>query len=322
MLLAILNCFQVPYNVAFSNPIDESIYSTLVDAIINVFFILDIFINFCTTYIDSDSKEEVTNYKLIALSYLKGRFIIDLLASIPFDYVNYLHSNTDTIFFELFSLLKLVRILRLSRLITYLNLRNEVKSSLRLVKLMFFLILFLHCLGCGWFFIVKQTEKWIPPLDYVFIDTTIYTENHFMQYCTSLYHAVLMLGGNDVGPRGEYELIFTSVILIFCAIVNAIILGNFAVMLQSLNRKSSMFQEKVEKVTDVMKKLSLHDEVKKDIRYYIEYTDNTQEDQREMDAFLSILSPSLKKRVTINIFRDAVLENYVFKGQEELMSIL
>lgn len=322
MLLATINCFQVPYNVAFPNEIDESVYSTVLDALINLFFILDIFINFCTTYTDTETQDEITNFKLIAKHYVKGRFWIDLIASIPFDYFIYLYPMGDTFFFELFSLLKLVRILRLSKLITYLNLRNEVKSSLRLIKLVFFLLLFLHCLGCCWFFIAKQTEKWIPPLDYVYIITDIYNEGHFMQYCTSMYHAVLLLGGNDIGPRGEIELIFIVIILLICAIVNAIIFGNFAVMLQSLNRKSSKFQEKLESATDVMKNLSLKDDINTDIRYYIEYTNNTQESQKEMDAFLSGLSPSLRKRVIINIFRDAILENKIFKGQEDVMSML
>ena len=144
MLFAIFNCFEVPYTVAFTNKDDEHIFSTIFDSITNVFFILDIVISFLTTYIDPKTKEEITSFPLMALHYIKGRFWIDLLASVPFDYVIYLDPESKTIPFDLLSLLKLVRILRLSKLITYMNLRNEVKSSLRLVKLIFFLILFLH----------------------------------------------------------------------------------------------------------------------------------------------------------------------------------
>ena len=86
--------------------------------------------------------------------------------------------------------------------------------SLKLGKLIFFLILFLHCLGCVWFFIAKQNKEWIPPLDYVWIQTDIYDEGVFYQYIISLYHAILMLGGNDVGPRGSFQLSFVSGILL------------------------------------------------------------------------------------------------------------
>lgn len=322
ILLAIFNWFQVPYNVAFGDEKSEEFYSITFDAIINLFFILDILISFMTMYVDSDTKEVVVNRIEIAKHYIRGRFVIDLLASIPFDYFIYVNTDSQTFLFNLLSLLKLIRILRLSKLITYLNLRNEIKSSLRLVKLVFFLILYLHCLGWGWFFITKQNEEWIPPLDYVYITTNLYSQSTFFKYCMSLYHAVLMLGGNDVGPRGELQLIFIAIVLVTCAIWNAIIFGNFAVMLQSLNRKSSLFQEKLETITDVMKNMSLNNDVKDEIKFYIEYTENTLQNQNEMNEFFKILSPSLKKRVMVNMFQEAIMENVIFEHQESIVSRL
>jgi ABC-type tungstate transport system substrate-binding protein len=56
-----------------------------------------------------------------------------------------------------------------------------------------------------------------------------------------------MLGGNDIGPKGEFQLIFVSIFLLLGAIINSIIFGNMAVILQSLNRKSTEFQEKLRK---------------------------------------------------------------------------
>lgn len=144
IVVAVYNCFQIPYNVAFTNKDDQPIYSTIIDLITDVLFILDIFISFVTTYTDTETKTEVTSHCKIAKHYMKRRFWLDLIASIPFDYVRYIIPGGDALPFELFSLLKLVRILRLSKLITYMNLKNEVKSSLRLIKLVFFLILFLH----------------------------------------------------------------------------------------------------------------------------------------------------------------------------------
>lgn len=182
MFLATLSCFTVPYNVTFPNEVDESEYSTIIEGLINFCFIADILISFRTTFIDESTQEEVIKEKAIAIQYLKGRFWIDLLASIPFDYLMFLFSSGNTFYLNFFRLLKLFRILRLSKLIAYLNLRNEIKSSLRIIKLMFFLILFLHCLGCSWFFIAQQKEQWIPPLDYVFVKTEIYTESNLLKY--------------------------------------------------------------------------------------------------------------------------------------------
>lgn len=104
--------------------------------------------NFRTTINDDETGEEVSDPFKIAYHYLKGKFWIDLLASIPFDFFSVLFiSSSNHFILELFGLLKLVRILRLSRLITYMNLQDDVKMSLKLAKLIFFLIMYIHCIG-------------------------------------------------------------------------------------------------------------------------------------------------------------------------------
>jgi len=55
---------------------------------------------------------------------------------------------------------------------------------------------------------VELNEKWLPPLDYVYVVTDFYNETLEFKYWSSLYHSVLMLTGNDVGPRGDAQLIF------------------------------------------------------------------------------------------------------------------
>lgn len=52
--------------------------------------------------------------------------------------------------------------------------------------------------------IANVDNKWIPPLDYVFVKTELYEEDKFYQYWSGIYHAVLMLTGNDLGPRGWF----------------------------------------------------------------------------------------------------------------------
>ena len=74
--------------------------------------------------------------------------------------------------------------------------------------MVFFLLMYLHLLACIWFLIVEQDKTWIPPLDYVFIETTVYEASKSYQYLMSLYHSVLMLTGNDVGPRGNNQVLY------------------------------------------------------------------------------------------------------------------
>ena len=73
------------------------------------------------------------------------------------------------------------------------------------MKDVLYLIMYLHCLACIWFLIVEQDKTWIPPLDYVYIETGVYESANTYKYWMSLYHSVLMLTGNDIGPRGNNQ---------------------------------------------------------------------------------------------------------------------
>lgn len=146
MLLATWNLFYVPYSVAFDANMGSEILTDIMNWFIDVFFLLDILINFRTTIVNEKTGEDISDAKKIAVKYLKGKFWIDLLASVPFDFVVvfFVNSDDNNLTFQLFGLLKLVRILRLSRLISYMNLKDDLKMSLKLGKLIFFLIMYLH----------------------------------------------------------------------------------------------------------------------------------------------------------------------------------
>lgn len=108
---------------------------------------IDVVFNFRITYVNKKTGEEEFDLKKIAFNYLKGRFWVDLLASLPFDVITlFILSSKDnnTVVFEAFGLLKLVRITRLSRIIMYLNFKDDIKVTLKLAKLIFFIFLYLH----------------------------------------------------------------------------------------------------------------------------------------------------------------------------------
>jgi len=81
----------------------------------------------------------------------------------------------------------------------------------------------------------------VPPLDFIYYSTDVYQQSIFYQYWVSLYNAVLMLGGNEMGPRTDFEIFFISMVLIACAIINANIFGEMAVLVQVASRKSAEF---------------------------------------------------------------------------------
>jgi CRP-like cAMP-binding protein len=143
-----------------------------------------------------------------------------------------------------------------------------------------------------------------------------------MQYWNAIYHSTLLLAGNDIGPRREIQLIFCVTTLLICAIINANIFGNLAVLVSALNRKSTKFQEKLDTVNTAMKNMKLPEETQKKVQNYIMSTQSTLDHQQEMDSFLKLISPSLRLEVTKHIFSMIVVKNSLFKENDDLVDYL
>ena len=56
--------------------------------------------------------------------------------------------------FKMLGGLKLVRVFRLNRMIMYLRVTEEAKARLKLGKMIFFLLIYLHLYACGWWLLV------------------------------------------------------------------------------------------------------------------------------------------------------------------------
>lgn len=78
----------------YSDPLE------VVDLIVDIMFIVDIIINFRTTYVN-DNDEVVSHPGKIAVHYFRGWFIIDVVAAIPFDLLLF-NTHTDEVQYLLF----------------------------------------------------------------------------------------------------------------------------------------------------------------------------------------------------------------------------
>ena len=104
------------------------------------------------------------------------------------------------------------------------------------------IVVYIHVLACLWFVIVTKENVWWPTVDYVLPDgSDIYESEIIHQYCISVYSAVLLLTGNDIIPRGTFQVAFVAIFITVGAIINANIFGNMALIISDLNRKSAEF---------------------------------------------------------------------------------
>lgn len=66
--------------------------------------------------------------------------------------------------FELFGIVKLTRVLRLNKVIAFLMVDQDLKSYLKLAKMIFFLAIYLHFFACIWYLLISGNRTWIPPI--------------------------------------------------------------------------------------------------------------------------------------------------------------
>ena len=81
LIVSYYNIFSNAYYSAFGIP--ESITLKVFDYSLEIFFLFDMICCFCQEYKDEDTYLMVSDIKKIAIKYMKGSFIIDMLALLP-----------------------------------------------------------------------------------------------------------------------------------------------------------------------------------------------------------------------------------------------
>jgi len=150
-LLIIYTITFMPYGMVFMN--DDPKVSTM-ESYMNIFFGIDIFVNFCTAIFDEEGKP-IISHKLIAIDYMKGFFFLDFVSSIPFN-----------LFSDAASANKLLRVLKIPRLVRMFKLAKVIKLGdlykgtsfsyflkingglLKVVSLVLVTIMILHLAAC------------------------------------------------------------------------------------------------------------------------------------------------------------------------------
>ena len=131
-----------------------------------------------------------------------------------------------------------------------------------------------------------------------------------------------MLTGNDIGPRGNFQMGFVTGSLLMGAIINANIFGNMAVLVQGINRKASRFQDQIDTANTAMKNMKLPEEIQQKVQQFMMLTQSSLDQQKELDSFLDMLSPSLRLEVTRHIFGEAIASNEVLSGNADLIEFV
>ncbi|XP_075216000.1 hyperpolarization activated cyclic nucleotide gated potassium channel Ih isoform X1 [Lycorma delicatula] len=313
LLLLVANLIILPVAISFFND-DLSTRWIAFNCLSDTIFLIDIVVNFRTGIMQQDNAEQVIlDPKLIAKNYLKTWFFLDLISSIPLDYIflifnqdfsesfQILHAGRALRILRLAKLLSLVRLLRLSRLVRYVSQWEEVyflnmaSVFMRIFNLICMMLLIGHWSGCLQFLVPMlqgfPSNSWVAINE---LQEAFWLE----QYSWALFKAMshmLCIGYGRFPPQSLTDMWLTMLSMISGATCYALFLGHATNLIQSLDSSRRQYRERVKQVEEYMAYRKLPREMRQRITEYFEH--RYQGKFFDEEAILGELSEKLREDV-------------------------
>ncbi|GAA6077792.1 potassium voltage-gated channel subfamily H member 6 [Tachysurus ichikawai] len=333
LLLMLYTAIFTPYSAAFLlNELAEKrrhfcSYAcsplSIVDAVVDVLFMVDIVISFRTTYVNHND-EVVTHPKLIAIHYIKGWFLIDMVAALPFDLLIF-KSGSDETTTTLIGLLKTARLLRLVRVARKLDRYSEYGAAV-LFLLMCTFVLIAHWLACIWY-AIGHVERpymktgWLDNLAdqlgkyYNDSDSTSGPSIKDM-YVTALYFtfsSLTSVGFGNVSPNTNSEKIFSICVMLIGSLMYASIFGNVSAIIQRLYSGTTRYHTQLLRVKEFIRFHHIPPGLRQRLEEYFQhawsYTNGI-----DMNAVLKGFPECLQADICLHLNRNLLENCKAFKG--------
>ncbi|RNA06570.1 potassium voltage-gated channel subfamily H member 2-like, partial [Brachionus plicatilis] len=299
----------------------------VIDFIVDIMFIIDILINFRTTYVNKND-QVVSHSGKIALHYFKGWFLIDVVAAIPFDLM-LIGSDTKEGGY-LIGLLKTARLLRLVRVARKLDRYSEYGAAV-LFLLMCTFALIAHWLACIWYAIGNSerrsyAERGIPItwLDQLANQThQPYNLTHNLggptlksKYITALYFtfsSLTSVGFGNISPNTNSEKVFSICVMLIGSLMYASIFGNVSAIIQRLYSGTARYHTQMLRVKEFIRFHQIPNPLRQRLEEYFQhawsYTNGI-----DMNNVLKGFPECLQEDICLHLNRNLLSTCLAFKG--------
>ncbi|XP_036086571.1 potassium voltage-gated channel subfamily H member 2 isoform X5 [Rousettus aegyptiacus] len=292
----------------------------VVDLIVDIMFIVDILINFRTTYVNAN-EEVVSHPGRIAVHYFKGWFLIDMVAAIPFDLLIF-GSGSE----ELIGLLKTARLLRLVRVARKLDRYSEYGAAV-LFLLMCTFALIAHWLACIWYAIGNMEQPhmdsrigWLHNLgDQIgkpYNSSGLGGPSIKDKYVTALYFtfsSLTSVGFGNVSPNTNSEKIFSICVMLIGSLMYASIFGNVSAIIQRLYSGTARYHTQMLRVREFIRFHQIPNPLRQRLEEYFQhawsYTNGI-----DMNAVLKGFPECLQADICLHLNRSLLQHCKPFRG--------
>ncbi|XP_029412828.1 potassium/sodium hyperpolarization-activated cyclic nucleotide-gated channel 3 isoform X3 [Nannospalax galili] len=314
LLLMVGNLIVLPVGITFfkeENSPPWIVFNVLSDT----FFLLDLVLNFRTGIVVEEGAEILLAPRAIRIRYLRTWFLVDLISSIPVDYIFLVVELEPRLDAEVYKtaralrivrftkILSLLRLLRLSRLIRYIHQWEEIfhmtydlaSAVVRIFNLIGMMLLLCHWDGCLQFLVPMLQD--FPPDCWVSMNRMV---NHSWgrQYSHALFKAMshmLCIGYGQQAPVGMPDVWLTMLSMIVGATCYAMFIGHATALIQSLDSSRRQYQEKYKQVEQYMSFHKLPADTRQRIHEYYEH--RYQGKMFDEESILGELSEPLREEI-------------------------
>ena len=288
VVTATLAALKIPLQLV----LEDSLWADMafVDWAIMLVFTLDILVNFFRPIIFKGRR--IIDKRARAIHYLKGWFIIDLLAAFPFRIL------FGIPILELFRLIKLARVARL----VHSRRRRPVQYStlFRLSTFFFWLAIITHWLSCGW----------------LELTGTAVATDASGSYLRALYWCVTTLttvGYGDITPSTSAQTIYAMFVMILGVGMYGYVIGNVANLLANLDMARAHYLSNMERLSTFLKYRNIPVGLQRQIYDYYAYLWENRMGYDE-SAVLSELPAALQSEVSLVLKQEYIEKIPFLKG--------
>ena len=330
-LIVVFAVLIVPWKVGFNVP-STNMWIGL-DIFADSIFLIDMILTFNTGYFE-DAAEEVyiSARKQIAMQYLQTWFLIDMLSTVPFDYIAAAgngNGDTSTVINVELRLTKLVRGLRLFRLAKIATMTVKISRLHKaaahhydinpaiapLFKMLCFIVYSLHILCCGWHFVCTLDEEsmrdnWVEKVRReVLTGKEDWSTEAFTWYFYSLYWAastMFAVGYGDIHPVNSTERLYALVTQVVGAMAYGYIIGTISYLTEVASPRASALAKRTNELKDWMSVRQLPRKIRTQIISHMKYVWNFRTLYNET-LVLENLSGDLRRRLVFQSYEQVIM---------------
>lgn len=287
----------------------------VVEIFVDVFFAIDLILNFFFTYVNPKGAE-IDDQRDIACKYLSSYFFPDFLAVVLPEIAYLCFGEVGIIAngVRMARLSRLVRLMRLSGILRIIKVSKymqdktgfgtflETLSECRAVRFLhsaFGLLIVVHILACGWFLCAAihgeshHKETWVGRRVVNTDGGLLLDEDPLVQWLHAMYFVLTVfttVGYGDIAAITPAEIVYACFVMMVGGVVQSVIMSTLITIMTSLDDDTADFFRKKRLIETFASQTELGSEAASELRTWLRHRHNGKEsrhyDHTEMQSML------------------------------------